>query len=149
MNDAISSSPLIRPMTMADYHAVYAIWSGMAGIDLGDDDSAVNIARYLERNPHTCFVASLNQDIIAAVLCGHDGRRAILRHLAVKQAYRHHGIARALVQHCFTALRHEGISKCNLFVLDSNPAGAAFWQKQGWYYLADHYKTMQQTLITS
>lgn len=132
-----------RLMTIEDYKSVFALWSECVGLELTDDDQQERIAIYLFRNLKTCFVAMQNERTIASVLCGHDGRRAILRHLAVNPNYRGLGIARELIQRCFVALQLEGIQKCNLFVLDSNPAGLEFWGHLGWFPLADNFTTWQ------
>lgn len=48
----------IRPMTLADYAEVRALWLACAGMGLNDvDDSEAGIARFLARNPDTCFAA--------------------------------------------------------------------------------------------
>jgi ribosomal protein S18 acetylase RimI-like enzyme len=73
----------------------------------------------------------------------HEGRRGILRHLAVRRDYRKRGIAASLVQACFDALIAEGIKKCNIFVMDDNVAGMAFWEHIGFYRLEDNYRTLQ------
>ena len=48
----------IRKMTIADYEKVYALWMSCKNIGFNDiDDSKEGIARFLERNPNTSFVA--------------------------------------------------------------------------------------------
>ncbi len=74
----------IREMTHRDYDAAVALWHSVSGIGLDDNcDSRRGIARYLKRNPRLSFVACLANEIIGAVLSGHDGRRGYLHHLAV------------------------------------------------------------------
>lgn len=49
---------IIRPMRPEDYDAVYSLWLHTPGMGLNTtDDSREGIARYLARNPSTCFVA--------------------------------------------------------------------------------------------
>jgi len=122
----------IRPLTMADYPAAYALWQATPGIGLSSADEAAAIARYLERNPGLSFVAYDEEVLVGAVLCGHDGRRGFLHHLAVAPAYRRQGIGRALVQHCLAALAAAGIAKCHLFVFHRNEEALAFWRHLGW-----------------
>jgi ribosomal protein S18 acetylase RimI-like enzyme len=76
-------------------------------------------------------------------LCGHEGRRGILRHLAVRPDYRNRGVGRALVNACLAAMHAEGIAACNVFVMDDNPAGMRFWEHIGFYRLHDNYRTLQ------
>ena len=128
---------------MADYDAAFSLWTKSAGISLCEDDTRDRIAFYLKRNPGLCFVAKSTGSLVGAVLCGHEGRRGILRHLAVEHQDRQNGIARALVARCLESLREQGIRKCNIFVLDTNVAGMEFWEHMGWKRLADDYRTLQ------
>lgn len=65
-------------------------------------------------------------------MCGHDGRRGYLQHLAVDPAYRQRGIGRQLVQRCLEAVTQLGIEKVHLDVLIENQAAQRFWQSLGW-----------------
>jgi ribosomal protein S18 acetylase RimI-like enzyme len=110
----------IRIMSLDDYDSAYRLWSTAEGMSLGEDDNRDGIALYLRRNPKSCFVALDATEIVGVVLSGHEGRRGILRHVAVRREYRKRGIATSLVRACFQALSAEGIKKCNIFVLDDN-----------------------------
>ena len=126
------ASPAYRVMTIDDYDAVYALWLASDGIGLNDvDDSREGIARYLLRNPQTCFVATLNQRIVGVILSGHDGRRGFIYHLAVHPSARRMGLARMLVRKATDALRECGISKVALLAFARNTDGNAFWEKIG------------------
>nr|WP_315168503.1 GNAT family N-acetyltransferase [uncultured Deefgea sp.] len=138
------NSVYLRPMLISDYQAVFSLWLATEGMELIEDDNEAGIALYLQRNPCTCLVAEFQGEIVGSLLCGHDGRRAILRHLAIRNDFRGQGIARQLVETCMDALTAEGIRRCNLFVLDNNPTGAAFWAYLGWLKLPDNYQTLQR-----
>ncbi len=128
----------IREMTIADYDDAIALWRATEGMGLSAADSREAIARYLARNPGMCFVARCEDGFLSgAVLCGHDGRRGYLHHLAVHTACRGHGLGRQLAERCLSALRAEGIDKCHLFVKRDNQSGQAFWQQTGWYERVD------------
>ena len=133
----------IREMTIEDYQEVYSLWREAAGLALEESDSRESIALYLKRNSGLCFVATASDPIIGTVLCGHEGRRGILRHLVVREGYRSEGVARELVNHCLSALARQGIKKCNTFVLDENVEGLSFWKHMGWSQLEDNYRTFQ------
>jgi hypothetical protein len=45
------------------------------------DDSPEGIARYLQRNPSTCFAAEEEGELVGVILSGHDGRRGFIYHL--------------------------------------------------------------------
>ena len=122
----------IRLMTLNDYDAAIFLWKSTAGIGISDrDDSRDRIARYLARNPSTCFVAEENGRLIGTVLAGHDGRRGFIYHAAVADFARGRGVGSALIAHVTGALQREGIGKAALLAMQSNTGGNAFWEKQG------------------
>ncbi len=122
----------IRPMTADDYDAVLALWQSSEGVGLSSADSRESIAGYLARNPGHSFVVEVDGMLVGAVLCGHDGRRGYIHHLAVHPDYRRRGIGRELAARCLAALREAGIQKCHLFVFGENRNGRQFWQNTGW-----------------
>lgn len=126
-------NPDIIPMTIDDYDEVARLWVNAEGVGLHDfEDSREGIALYLDRNPGMSFVAKYNGILIAAVLCGHDGRRGSINHLAVSPEYRGQGIGKALVNRCLSELQKAGIRKCNIVVFQDNTSGLEFWHKFAW-----------------
>ena len=95
------------------------------------DDSEAGIEKYLLRNPDTCFVAEKDNEIIGIVLSGHDGRRGLIYHLAVKVSEREQGVGNTLIERAIEALKNEGIAKVYIIVFRSNETGNAFWEKRG------------------
>jgi len=130
-------------MTPADYDQAYALWRTTDGVCLDEEDSREGISLYLRRNQGMCFVATVDNAVVGTVLCGHEGRRGLLRHLVVATHFRRNGIARDLIEHTRSALAREGIRKCNTFVFDSNVAGRQFWDYMGWRLLDDDFRVMQ------
>ncbi|OKH39261.1 hypothetical protein NIES2101_35510 [Calothrix sp. HK-06] len=63
------------------------------------------------------YVTCHNGKIVGAVLCGHDGRRGYLYHLAVLPDYRRQGISTKLVQSCLSQLQQQIIGKWHLFIV--------------------------------
>ena len=122
----------IRVMTIADYGRVYALWMTCRNMGFNNlDDSREGIEKYLKRNPDTCFVALEGDTLAGVILCGHDGRRGFIHHMAVAEGYRDNGIGTALVDAALSALRAEGIHKVALVAFRYNEAGNAFWEKMG------------------
>jgi len=122
----------IREFTMADYDSAYALWSATEGVGLSQADEPGNIALFLLRNPGLSFIAEDGGTVVGAVLCGNDGRRGFLHHLAVDRGHRRSGIGRALVQRCLAALSAAGLRKCHIFVMADNGEGQRFWRSIGW-----------------
>ncbi len=121
-----------RGMTSDDYQPVYDLWTKTEGIGLSQADSPEGIAQFLARNPDLSYVAVADEQIVGAAMCGHDGRRGYLHHVAVAANYRRQGIGAALADHCLSALAAIRIDKCHLFVKADNVEGHAFWQRVAW-----------------
>ncbi len=136
----------IRAMTIHDYDAVLALWQSADGVGLSDADSREAIGRYLARNPGLSFTAWDGDLLVGAVLCGHDGRRGYVHHLAVRPSYRRQGIGKALASRCLDALAAEGIDKCHLFVFAINADAIAFWKRIGWSQRVDLNVMSQYTV---
>lgn len=123
----------IRSMTIEDYPAVKALWQSIRGFGIRSiDDSGDGVARFLARNPGISVVTERNEEIVGAVLCGHDGRRGCLYHVCVKDGCRRQGIGKAMVVFCMEALKREHINKVSLIAFTKNDAGNAFWKEIGW-----------------
>lgn len=123
----------ILEMTIADYEEAIQLWQQTPGMGLSSADERPAIARFLERNPGLCFVARQGTTLVGTAMCGHDGRRGYIYHVAVAEAYRSQGIANRMMEHCLDGLRRQGIQKAHLMVYETNLGGIAFWHKVGWY----------------
>jgi putative acetyltransferase len=126
-----------RQLRIGDHRAAYALWSRTEGVGLNESDRRPAVAAFLRRNPGLSQVATSGGRVIATLLCGHDGRRGYLHHLAVDKKWRRRGIGSALVAASLERLRGLGIVKCNLFLFTANVSGRAFWLRMGWGVRAD------------
>jgi GNAT superfamily N-acetyltransferase len=134
MEDTTESMVNVQIIPMSAQHVVdvLVLWKRTEGLILTETDNAHDLESYFIRNPGISHVAVGESRIVGGVLCGHDGRRGYLHHLAVTPDYRNKGIGRALVDACFSKLREAGIGRCNLFVVDDHADGKRFWAKCGW-----------------
>ncbi|WP_340021015.1 GNAT family N-acetyltransferase [Paenibacillus sp. FSL K6-1096] len=124
---------LYRAMTAEDYEAAYHLWENTTGMGLSEADSREEILRYLERNPGISQVCIEEDGTLAGTaMCGHDGRRGFMYHVAVSSGSRGQGAGRELVKRCLERLREEGIMKCHLMVIQGNGLGRSFWTSIGW-----------------
>ena len=128
----------IRNMNIDDYDSVYALWLSCPGMGLNNlDDSREGIAKYLARNPNTCFVAVEQGNIIGTILTGHDGRRGYISHTAVSPIHQRQGIGKQMVETALNALKAQGINKVSLVVFAYNDKGNTFWEKMGFTQRSD------------
>jgi putative acetyltransferase len=119
-------------MVISDYDAALDLWKRTEGIGLSEADSRPHIETYLSRNPGLSSVALDGAELVGGVLCGHDGRRGFIHHLAVSPDRRHEGIGSALVERCFKGMAGMGLRKCHIFVFADNAEGKKFWRVTGW-----------------
>jgi ribosomal protein S18 acetylase RimI-like enzyme len=129
--------PEILQFDVESYENVLALWKRCEGVGLSYSDSPQAIRAYLERNPGMSFVAKADDNIVGAILGGHDGRRGYIHHLAVDIAWRRQGVARQLVETCIHALKEAGIQKTHIFIFSNNVDGIAFWKSVGWTHRSD------------
>lgn len=128
----------IRRMTASDYEQVYELWMSISGLGIRSiDDSKEGVERFIKRNPTTSMVAVCDRQIVGAILCGHDGRRACFYHVCVRESHRKQGIGQQMVGACLAALKEEKVNKVNLIAFTSNEVGNRFWQSLGWDFRND------------
>ena len=120
-----------REFRIGDYDAAIALWSCEEGIEICEGDSREEMAEYLERNPGLSRVAEVDGQIAGVALCGHDGRRGWIYHLAVSPVHRRKKIGQQLVDSCLDGLRKAGLKRAIILVAGDNPGGHDFWLRNG------------------
>ena len=133
------------PITSTDLKEVLDFWSQSPGVGLNESDTIERLNDFLLRNPGLSLIVRDEDRVIGAVLCGHDGRRGYLHHLAVATDYQGQGIGTRLIDTCLANLGQLGIWKCNIFVYADNEVGAAFWRARSWIDRVD-LKVMQRVI---
>ncbi|MDP4094197.1 MAG: GNAT family N-acetyltransferase [Bacillota bacterium] len=122
----------IRLFQPEDYDKVFQLWKEVFPENTDSSYSRKDVERFLERNPETSFVAlDENENIIGAVLAGHDGRRGYIYHLGIREGFRSSGIGKKLVQAALDVFGRLGIRKAQLSVFDSNVSAKEFYKKLG------------------
>jgi ribosomal protein S18 acetylase RimI-like enzyme len=122
----------LRPMLVLDYSEVFELWQRSEGVGLSASDERDRIEGYMARNPGLSQVAESDGKIVGAVLCGHDGRRGFIYHLAVDSEWRGQGLGRQLAERVLTLLKEQGIQKAYVMVFRQNGAARGFWERTGW-----------------
>jgi ribosomal protein S18 acetylase RimI-like enzyme len=121
-----------RGFVIGDYDGAIALWDKVEGVEICEGDSREEIADYLKRNPGLSRVAEADGKIVGVALCGHDGRRGWIYHLAIAPAYRRQKVGKLLLDDCVNGLRKTGLKRAIILVAGDNPAGHEFWLRNGW-----------------
>ena len=124
-----------REFLIDDYDAALQLWQRVEGLEVAEGDDREGVARFLARNPGVSRVAIDGSAVVGVAMCGHDGRRGHVYHLAVDPAYRRYGLGRRLVKECLDGLRRAGVLRAIILVADNNFGGAEFWKRAGWEHI--------------
>ena len=108
------------------------LWQRVEGLEIAEGDDRDGVAQFLARNPGLSRVATDGSAIVGVVLCGHDGRRAHIYHLAVDPAYQGRGLGKRLLDESLEDLRRAGVKRVIIMVADDNPRGREFWKRSGY-----------------
>ena len=128
----MSNGVTTREFLIADYDAAIALWSCEEGIEICEGDSREEMSEYLKRNPGLSRVAEVDGQIAGVALCGHDGRRGWIYHLAVAPAHRRRKVGQQLLDACVDGLKRVGLKRAIILVAGDNPGGHDFWLRNGW-----------------
>lgn len=121
----------LRPLLPSDYAQAVALWRRCDGIEMAEGDDEASFRSYLERNPGLSCCADDGGELVGAALCGHDGRRGFIYHLAVAPEFRGRGVGKAILQRGLAGLRERGIARVLILVAQDNALGREFWLAQG------------------
>lgn len=125
-----------RPLLALDYGPAVALWRRCDGIEIAEGDDEASFRSYLERNPGLSYCAEAGGELIGAALCGHDGRRGLIYHLAVAPEFRGRGVGKAILQRGLAGLEERGIARVLILVAQDNALGREFWLAQGFEAIA-------------
>jgi len=121
-----------REFSIEDYQAAVELWKKVEGVEIAEGDSRDEIAEYLSRNPGLSRLAMAGPTIVGVALCGHDGRRGYIYHLAVDPNFQRRGVGKQLLEECLDRLRGTGVTRVLVMVAKDNPRGRDFWRRNGW-----------------
>jgi len=122
----------IREFFINDYDVAIELWQRVEGLEIAEGDDREGVAQFLARNPGLSRVATDGSAIVGVALCGHDGRRGHIYHLAVAPAYQGRGLGKRLLNECLEGLRRAGLKRVIIMVADDNRRGGEFWKRGGW-----------------
>src|SRR4029077_5357132 len=112
-----------REFAIDDYDAAVELWKRVEGVEIAEGDDRERVAQFIARNAGLSRVATDGSTIIGVAICGQDGRRGHIYHLAVDPNYRGRGVGKRLVDECLEGLRRLGLKRANIMVATDNPRG--------------------------
>src|ERR1700746_2803166 len=121
-----------REFSINDYAAALKIWQRVEGLEIAEGDDRDSVAQFLARNLALSRVATDGSAIVGVALCGHDGRRGHIYHLAIDPAYQGRGLGKRLLDECLDGLRRARVQRVIILVASDNQRGSAFWKHRGW-----------------
>ena len=121
----------IREFSINDYDAAIQLWQRVEGLEIAEGDDREGVAQFLARNSGLSRVAVDGSAIVGVALCGHDGRRGHIYHLAVDPAYQGRGLGKRLLDESLADLRRTGVKRVIIMVADDNASGRQFWKRSG------------------
>src|SRR5437879_11461323 len=117
----MSSKVHTREFSIGDYDAALQVWQRVEGLEIAEGDDRESVAQFLARNPGLSRVAIDGSAVVGVALCGHDGRRGHIYHLAVDPAYQGCGLGKRLLAECLEGVRRAGRKRGMIMVADYNP----------------------------
>jgi ribosomal protein S18 acetylase RimI-like enzyme len=121
-----------REFSINDYDAAVELWKRVEGLEIAEGDDRESVGQFLARNPGLSRVTTDGSSVVGVALCGHDGRRGYIYHLAVDPRYQGRGLGKRLVEECLERLRRAGVKRALILVANDNVRGNEFWKRFGW-----------------
>ena len=132
--------------TTSNYGRLAALWD-LAGLSYRPNgrDSLAALADQVEQGWLTILGVESGDDLVAAVLITHDGRKGWINRLAVHPDHRRQGIARKLITVSEEVLRGKGIEVYAALIEPGNQASLALFSAAGYVdYEGMHYVTRRE-----
>jgi len=126
----------LRLLAPDDYDRVVALWRRCDGVEVAEGDDREAFIRFLLRNPGLSHAATCADRLVGSALCGHDGRRGLIYHLAVAPEYRGRGVGKQILTQSLQGLRACGIARVIVLVAGDNSTGQDFWLSRGFERIA-------------
>lgn len=137
MNDEI----IIQAMEESDVDQVLKLWNEV--FDSSFLESSVTkdeLQKYSQRNPDFSSVAcTINGTIIGALLCGHDGIRGFIYHIAIYNEYRVREIGKMMIDRSLSKLKDVGIKTGFIFTQNNNYDMDETFNSVGWVVIPTKY----------
>ncbi|NRY63931.1 GNAT family N-acetyltransferase [Clostridium beijerinckii] len=130
MNNTI----VVKAMKESDIEQVIKLWRDIFGSSfLEESVTKEQLSTYLKKNPKASSVAC-NEDgkVIGALLCGSDGIRGFIYHIAICSEYRVNEIEKRMLDRSLGKLKEIGIKTGFIFTQSSNHDMEVAFNSIGW-----------------
>lgn len=128
----------IREFQLADWEEAWALWEST----LPSNDSTWSKERvevFLHHNEGLSLSAVIDGHLAGTVMCGFDGRRGYIYHLAVSPKFRRQGMGTALTKAAVNKLKSAGATKIHLMIHTDNDDAHHFYETLGFSDRFDIY----------
>jgi ribosomal protein S18 acetylase RimI-like enzyme len=133
----------VRELTESDASSVVALWTE-AGLTRPWNDAPKDYQRALDGTTSAILGLEHDNELIGAVMVGHDGHRGWVYYLAVRKAHRREGVGSRLMSAAEEWLRTKGAVKLQLMVRSDNESAMNFYDRVG--YEASDVKVLSRWL---
>lgn len=130
----MDKSIMIQAMKELDIDQVLKLWNEVFGASfLESGVTKDELITYLKRNPDASSVACTDDGkVIGALLCGSDGVRGYIYHIAIYNQYRVNEIEKRLLDRSLAKLKGIGINTGFIFTQNNNHDMDAAFNSIGW-----------------
>jgi ribosomal protein S18 acetylase RimI-like enzyme len=122
---------VLRDFEISDWRLAWDLWESELKKSNDSSWNEANVAMFLKRNPRLSLVAIIDGRLVGTVMCGFDGRRGYIYHLAVANTIRRNGIGTALMKVAISKLKQAGADKIHLMLMVENECARIFYDKLG------------------
>lgn len=121
----------LREFRLSDWEDAWELWEKELGAGNDESWNREKVSLFIKRNPGLSFVAMIDGRLSGTVMCGFDGRRGYIYHLAVADVNKRKGIGTALMEIAIAKLKDAGAGKVHLMVFVENECAQIFYNKLG------------------
>ena len=125
---------VVQAMRELDIDQVLKLWNEIFGTSfLESSVTKEELEIYLRKNPGASSVACTdNGKVIGALLCGNDGTRGFIYHIAIYNEYRVIEIEKKMLERSLSKLKEVGINTGFIFTQNNTHDMDATFNSIGW-----------------
>jgi|GEM_PF-3359941 len=132
---------VVQAMKELDIDQVLKLWSDIFGSSFLESSVTKNdLIEYLRKNPEASSVACNGEGkVIGALLCGNDGVRGFIYHIAIYEEYRVNEIKKSMLDRSLKKLREVGIKTGFIFTQKYNHDTDVAFNSIGWDVIPNEF----------